>query len=44
METFYSEYWSAPLVIGRALRGIRAGDKHLAWNDMALTTVPVRMN
>jgi hypothetical protein len=30
--------------IGRALRSIRAGDKHLAWNDMALTTVPVRMN
>jgi Raf kinase inhibitor-like YbhB/YbcL family protein len=30
-------------VIGKALRGIRAGDKHLAWNDTALTTVPVRI-
>jgi Raf kinase inhibitor-like YbhB/YbcL family protein len=30
-------------VIGKALRGIRAGEKHLAWNDTALTTVPVRI-
>jgi hypothetical protein len=30
-------------VIGKALRGIRAGDKHLAWNDRALTTVSVRI-
>jgi hypothetical protein len=28
-------------MIGKALRGIRAGDKHLAWNDPALSTVPV---
>jgi Raf kinase inhibitor-like YbhB/YbcL family protein len=28
-------------VIGKALRGIRAGDKHLAWNDPALTSVPI---
>ena len=27
-------------MIGKALRGIRAGDKHLAWNDPALVTVP----
>jgi Raf kinase inhibitor-like YbhB/YbcL family protein len=26
--------------IGKALRGIRAGDRHLAWNDPALTAVP----
>jgi Raf kinase inhibitor-like YbhB/YbcL family protein len=30
-------------VIGKALRGIRAGDKHLAWHDPALSTVPVRI-
>jgi hypothetical protein len=30
-------------VIGKALRGVRAGDKHLAWNETALTTVPVRI-
>jgi hypothetical protein len=28
-------------VIGRALRGIRAHDEHLAWNDAALAAVPV---
>jgi len=26
--------------IGKALRGIRAGDRHLAWNHPALATVP----
>jgi hypothetical protein len=31
-------------VIGRALRDVWAGDKHSAWNDTALTTVPVHMN
>jgi Raf kinase inhibitor-like YbhB/YbcL family protein len=31
-------------VIGRMLRGIRAGDKHLAWNDLALVAVPVRIS
>jgi hypothetical protein len=30
-------------VIGKALRGIRAGDKHLACHDPALSTVPVRI-
>src|SRR5258708_29089067 len=28
-------------MIGRALRLIRAGDKHLAWNDPALAAAPV---
>jgi Raf kinase inhibitor-like YbhB/YbcL family protein len=27
-------------LIGKALRGIRAGDKYLAWNDTALAAVP----
>jgi hypothetical protein len=31
-------------VIGRALRGILVGHKHLAWNDTAVPAVPVRMN
>lgn len=31
-------------MIGKALRGIRAGDKHLAWNDTALVTAPVRIS
>jgi Raf kinase inhibitor-like YbhB/YbcL family protein len=27
-------------LIGKALRGVRAGDRYLAWNDAALATVP----
>jgi len=34
---------NAARVIGKALRGIRAGDKYLAWNDAALADVPDRI-
>jgi hypothetical protein len=31
-------------MIGKALRGVRAGDKHLAWNDAALVAVPANID
>jgi Raf kinase inhibitor-like YbhB/YbcL family protein len=31
-------------MIGKALRGIRAGDKHLAWNAAALAAAPVSIS
>jgi len=31
-------------MIGKALRGVRAGDKLLAWNDTALVTASVRIS
>jgi Raf kinase inhibitor-like YbhB/YbcL family protein len=31
-------------MIGKALRRIRAGDRHLAWNDAAVAAAPVRIS